>query len=284
MVNSIIDFNFDIKQFLSLIEGIESPAEKPGKSDYDATYRTESTRPQTVDAGIRELKDAGIDHAVTLGLDAETTWGGIIPSETVSRIRDDHPDFFLATGIGCDPHKGVPGLEQLVTDITRYDFELVYLNPWWSGITADHRKFYPVYSACSQHDVGVSIHSTMNLDQSAIMDYGHPKYLDQIAVDFPDLTIIARHPGYPWTEQLAAVAYRHDNVFIDMSSVHPAMWGPLKQRAETIISDRILFGTGAPFIPPTKALDWVESYLDWPSEVLEQYLHDNTVTLLKQLR
>lgn len=284
MVDSIIDFNFDIKQFIALIEGIDSPGQKPGKSDYDKTYRAESDRPQTVEEGIRELKAAGIDHAVSLGLDAETTWGGVIPSETVARIRDEHPEFFLATGIGCDPHKGVPGVEQLLTAVTKYNFQLVYLNPWWNAITADHRKFYPVYSACAQHNIGVSIHSTMNLDQSAVMEYGHPKYIDQVAVDFPELTIIARHPGYPWTEQLAAVAYRHDNVFIDMSSVHPAMWGSLSQRAETIIADRIVFGTGAPFIPPSKALGWVEDYLDWPTDVLEQFLHDNALSLLSQLR
>lgn len=36
-------------------------------------------------------------------------------------------------------------------------------------------------------------------------------YIDQIAIDFPELTIVGGHIGYPWTEEMIAVARKHEN-------------------------------------------------------------------------
>src|SRR5947209_1137952 len=50
------------------------------------------------------------------------------------------------------------------------------------------------------------------------MDTGRPLYVDRVAVDFPELRIVAGHIGWPWTEEMIAIAQKHPNVWIDTSA------------------------------------------------------------------
>ena len=47
---------------------------------------------------------------------------------------------------------------------------------------------------------------------------GQPLYIDDVALDFPDLTIVCGHVGSPWVEEMIHVAWKHDNVYIDTSA------------------------------------------------------------------
>ena len=86
-------------------------------------------------------------------------------------------------------------------------------------------------------------------------EVGRPIYLDQVAIDFPDLTIVAGHIGYPWTTEMIAVADKHPNVYIDTSAYaahrYPAeLVDYLKGRGR----HKVMFGTNYPMMTPARAL------------------------------
>jgi predicted TIM-barrel fold metal-dependent hydrolase len=90
-------------------------------------------------------------------------------------------------------------------------------------------------------------------------EVGRPIYLDQVALDFPELVIVAGHIGYPWTDEAIAVATKHENLYIDTSAYtvkrYPAS---LVEYMRGSGRTKILFGTNYPMIMPAKALDGLD--------------------------
>jgi len=82
------------------------------------------------------------------------------------------------------------------------------------------------------------------------MEVERPLYLDIVAQDFPELKMIAGHGGWPWVNELVAVAWRNPNIYIDIASYLPKYigmqgtgWEPLIKFGNTVLQDRILFGS-----------------------------------------
>ena len=96
-------------------------------------------------------------------------------------------------------------------------FKAIRVLPWLWEVPPTDRRFYPVYAACIEERVPfcTQIGHTGPLMPSEV---GRPIYLDQVALDFPELIIVAGHIGYPWTGEAIAVATKHPNVFIDTSA------------------------------------------------------------------
>ncbi len=136
------------------------------------------------------------------------------------------------------------------------------------------RLFYPVYAACC--DLGVpfctQIGHTGPLMPSEV---GRPIYLDRVALDFPELVIVAGHIGYPWTDEAVAVATKHANVYIDTSAWtvrrYPA---PLVDWLRANGARKVLFGSNYPMIAPAKALEGLDD-LDLSPETRALFLGGN---------
>jgi len=126
-----------------------------------------------------------------------------------------------------------------------------------------------VYSACCELSVPfcTQIGHTGPLMPSEV---GRPIYLDQVALDFPELTIVAGHIGYPWTDEAVAVATKHVNVHIDTSAY------TVKRYPRALVEfmrghgrTKVLFGTNYPMIIPAKALEGLDGLaLDEDSKAL----------------
>lgn len=106
-------------------------------------------------------------------------------------------------------------------------------------------------------------------------EVGRPIYLDQVALDFPELVIVAGHIGYPWTDEAIAVATKHPNVYIDTSAYTadrypPALVDYLKHHGRK----KVLFGSNYPMITPAKALAGIDT-LALPPEVQADFLDGN---------
>ena len=84
-----------------------------------------------------------------------------------------------------------------------------------------------------------------------IDETGRPiPYIDQVALDFPDLMIVCGHIGYPWTEEMIAVARKHENVYIDTSAYTAKRYPPelvdyMKSKSGR---QKVMFGTNYPMI------------------------------------
>jgi predicted TIM-barrel fold metal-dependent hydrolase len=92
--------------------------------------------------------------------------------------------------------------------------------------------------------------------------YTQPLLLDDVAADFPNLTIIGAHPSWPWQDEMLAVARHKSNVFIDLSGWAPKYFPPaLVQQASTLLQDKCLFGTDFPLIPTER---WLTEFAALP--------------------
>ena len=138
--------------------------------------------------------------------------------------------------------------------VEQLGFKGIRVLPWlWEAPPTD-RRFYPVYVACCELGIPfcTQIGHTGPLMPS---EFGRPMLLDRVALDFPELTIVGGHIGYPWTDEAVAVATKHENVYIDTSAYTVRRYPPqLVEFLRTNGQRKVLFGTNYPMIPPAKAL------------------------------
>ena len=109
----------------------------------------------------------------------------------------------------------------------------------------------------------------------------NPMLLDDVAADFPDLTIIMAHPSFPWQDEALAVATHKPNVYIDLSGWSPKYFPPqLVRYANSLLQDKVLFGSDYPLITPDRWLSDFEK-LEIKPQVRPKILKDNAVRVLK---
>lgn len=155
-------------------------------------------------------------------------------------------------------------------------------SPW--GILPNDRWFYPVYAKCVEYDLPVFTYvgAPGPLWPMAPND---PSHLDDVALAFPELKLVAHHIGDPWTEMAVRLAARHDNVYICTSA-----WSP-KAYPEALIRflrgkwhgvrgcDKVLFASDFPLLDLHRVVrDAREMQLD--PEQLKQFLYGNAHSLL----
>lgn len=133
----------------------------------------------------------------------------------------------------------------------------------------------------------VILHASMNLSLEVTMEYSHPKYIDQVATDFPELKIVATHGGWPWVNEMVAVAWRRPNVYLDTAAQRPKYiglpdtgWAPFVHFGNSLLQDRILFASRWPLLPFRQTIEELRE-LPLKPEVLEKWLWKNAATLLK---
>lgn len=203
-----------------------------------------------------EFTIAAMDEGdVSLGLTA--AWygpaGDLISNDDVAGFVEAEPDRLRGLA-GADLRKPMDAVRELRRRIDE-GFVGLRLVPWLWELPPTDRRYYPLYAACCELDVPfcTQVGHTGPLRPS---ETGRPiPYIDQVAIDFPELRIVCGHIGYPWTTEMIAVADKHPNVFIDTSAYstnrYPAeLVDYMKSRGR----DKVLFGTNYPMITPARAL------------------------------
>lgn len=208
-----------------------------------------------------------------------SAWRGphadLISNDEVAGWVAEHPDRFagLATVDLAWPMDAVRELRRCVTEL---GFRGLRVVPWLWELAPTDRRYYPLYAACVELGVPfcTQVGHTGPLRPS---ETGRPiPYIDQIALDFPELTIVCGHVGYPWTEEMIAVARKHPNVYIDTSAYTSAR---LPQELTAFLgthtgSRKVLFGTNYPMISHDHALADLDS-LGLDADTRQLYLHGN---------
>ncbi|CAF0850596.1 unnamed protein product [Adineta steineri] len=164
--------------------------------------------------------------------------------------------------------------------IEKYNFKAIRVLPWLFQVPPTDRRFYPVYAACCELNVPfcTQIGHTGPLMPSEV---GRPIYLDQVALDFPDLTIVAGHIGYPWTDEAIAVATKHPNVYIDTSAYTIQRYPhALIEYMRNYGSKKVLFGSNYPMIDPVKALDGLDN-LKLDEKTRSLFLSQNAIRVFR---
>ena len=171
---------------------------------------------------IARLDEAGIERTLITGFDEWTSaHETFIPNELVAGLAERHPDRFipfagvdLLRGDGC-------GAGARASSSGDRGFRGLSLRPFMIGLPADDRRYYPLYAKCVELDVPLSIHTSANWTTVASNDLGHPRHLDVVAADFPDLKIIMSHAGYPWVLEAVLLAWKYPNVYLELAAHRP---------------------------------------------------------------
>lgn len=161
------------------------------------------------------------------------------------------------SGVGSvDIRRPMVAVREIRRCVNELGFKAIRVLPWLWETPPTDRRFYPVYAECCELGVPfcTQIGHTGPLMPSEV---GRPiPYIDQVAIDFPELVIVGGHIGYPWTEEAIAVATKHENVYIDTSAY------TYKRYPEALIRymatngrKKVMFGSNWPMIAPQKALD-----------------------------
>ena len=281
MPKQIIDFRFrpNVPEFLGAFVPPHGPI-RPFK-DYIAHYRMESRlEPANLDDIVENLKSLGVSKVVTMAGDIETRWGRKTTNEFVAGLVDRYPDFFIGFA-GIDPYKGADGIAELRHALSDLGLRGVDHPPFLNDLYASDERCFPIYEVCVEFDVPVQIHTSFSFDPGVKMDLGHPRYIDEVAVRFPDLKIVCNHSGYPWVREMMAVAWRHPNVYIEISGAYPKYLDPELVRFinTPILSDKTLYGSSFFFLDYERCLKEINE-IGLHDDVLEKITHTNASRLL----
>ena len=225
--------------------------------------------------------------AVLFAWDAETASGlPPVTNDFIAGCVARHPDAFLGFA-SVDPWKGEAAVAEVARAVTELGLRGVKLHPSAQGFEPNDRRHYPLWDAIAGLGVPALFHTgTTGLGAGLPGGGGiklrlsNPMLLDDLAADFPALTVVGAHPSWPWQDEMLAVAQHKTNVWIDLSGWSPKRWSPELTRAVLgPLQDRALFGTDYPFITFGK---WLDAFLTHrPSdEVVEKVLVGNARRLL----
>ena len=161
-------------------------------------------------------------------------------------------------------------------------------HPTFQGFYPNDRMAYDLYEAIADegaialfHTGQTGVGSGMRGGMGMRLKYSNPMYLDDVAVDFPDMPIILAHPSFPWQEEALAVAQHKPNVYIDLSGWSPKYFPPIfVHYANTILKKKMLFGSDWPAITPDRWLADFEQ-AGFRDEVRPLILKENAKRLLK---
>ena len=206
--------------------------------------------------------------------------GPLIPNETIDAMVQRFPDRFY--GIASVPiNRPVEAVDILDHYVTHQGFKGLRIVQWLWNLPPTHAYYYPLFTRCVQLDIPVCLQvgHTGPLMPSEV---GRPiPYIDQVAIDFPKLKIVCGHIGYPWTNEMIAVATKHKNVYIDTSAYTTKRY-PLElvQFMKAHGRKKVLFGTNYPMISPGKCLENLAD-LQLPQDVSENFLYKNAERVFK---
>lgn len=262
----------------------------PGSwSAYSEVYKNRGYHPNedTPWSDLTGQMDASnVRLGVLIAEDNETVSGKKVPNEDVSEFVRIFPGRFIGFA-GADPHKGMKGVRELEAAVRDGGLGGLSLWPCFSGLGASDRKFYPLYAKCVELDVPVTIHSSQHFAKTAPAEAGHPREIDQVAMDFPELRIIASHAGYPWVGDMMTVLWRHPNVVVDVASMRPKYlgmpgtgWERLIHFGNSLFQDRILFASGYPALQITECVEEV-NLLPLKPAVLEKWFWKNALKFFR---
>lgn len=172
----------------------------------------------------------------------------ITSNERVAEFIRDYPRRFVGVA-GVDLARPVEAVRQLDRAVKEFGFKALRVVPWLWKLPPNDKLYYPLYVKCIELGIPfcTQVGHTGPLMPS---ETGRPiPYIDEVALTFPELVIVGGHIGYPWTDEMIAVAWKHENVYIDTSAYLPRYYPPqLLHYMNTYGQDKVLFGTNYPML------------------------------------
>jgi uncharacterized protein len=239
----------------------------------------------------RTIEQVAEDYAsrdllgVVLDWDDETVTGrGWMGNDWLAGLSDRFPGVLMGFG-SVDPHK--PDAVAEVDRCASLGLKGLKFHPTMQAFHPADEAFYPIWERAQAHGMRALFHTgTCGIGAGTPgasglkIRYSHPAFLDAVGADFPGLTLIAAHFGWPWSMECLALAMHKSNVFIELSGWAPAYLPPeVKREIGKRLQRQTLFGSDYPFI----SLDrWFSEFdeLGLSDDAKRAILHDNAARLL----
>jgi predicted TIM-barrel fold metal-dependent hydrolase len=210
-----------------------------------------------------------------------------ITNEEIAELAAKHADVAIPFA-SVNPHRGAPGVALAKKLIREYGVKGFKFHPSVQEFSPNDRMAYPLYEVIAEAKLPALFHTGQTGVGAGTpggggirLKYSNPMLLDDVAADFPAMPIVLAHPSFPWQEEALSVATHKPQVYIDLSGWSPKYFPPiLVQYANTLLKDKILFGSDYPALHPER---WIEEFDKLPikPEVRPLIMKGNAAKLLK---
>lgn len=265
-----------------------------GQTGFDANFMAQVRMPDAMRGGVgrddylRMMDAAGIEHSLLIAVragDRRMKSSFEIPYAQVAAWVATAPDRFSGLA-GVDPTRGLAQLAELRHAVEDLGFVGAHAYPHWFSLPPDAARWYPIYATCAELGVPLMMQVGQNLiyqKEVRLPSVARPILLDQVAIDFPELNLIGIHVGTPWADEMIAMAWKHERVFIGIDAYAPRhLPASLVRYIDSYGSHKVLFGTDWPVIAPGRAVDEVAA-LGLRPESRDRLLRGNALTVFPKL-
>ena len=252
-----------------------------------ASYWNRTWTAKEEDEVVAEFTAAGVE-AVLVALDLETTIATPpCSNDYVAGMWKRHPDRIIQAWAAVDPFKGEVAIREAKHAIEDLGMLGFHFHPIMGHFAANDARLYPLWETIAglkapvMIDVGTTgMGAGLPGGMGARIRHSHPLTLDDLASDFPDLTIVAAHPGWPWGEEMTAVALHKGNVYWELSGWAPKYFPEsLKRDVRGRLKDKIMFGSDYPSLPYERIFrEWDE--LGYTPDIMDKVFHQNAEDIL----
>ena len=245
-----------------------------------------SSRRPTMDETIAFYREKKIGF-VNFTVDAESQMGRArITNEEIADAAAENSDIMIAFG-SIDPHKGKMGGREARRLVEQHGVKGFKFHPTVQGFEPADQMAWPIYEVINEYKLPAIFHSGhsgigsgMRCGGGLRLQNSNPMLLEDVAIAFPDMQIVMAHPSFPWQDEALSVATHKPNVWIDLSGWSPKYFPKqLVQYANTLLKDRVLFGSDYPLITPER---WMKDFEEagFKPEVMPGILKGNAMRLL----
>ncbi|MBL8167025.1 MAG: amidohydrolase [Acidobacteria bacterium] len=227
---------------------------------------------------VESMDRAGIQKLMLSAWHRPGQW--VYHNDLVAEMVQQYPDRFVGVA-AVNLEKPVEAVRELERAVKELGFKALRVIPWLWNRPPNDKFYFPLYVKCIELDIPfcTQVGHTGPLMPS---EPGRPvPYLDEVALVFPELKIVGGHIGYPWTDEMIGLAWKHENVFIDTSAYLPRYYPPqLLHYLKTYGQDKVLFGTNFPQLSLEKCTAQVKE-LNLPLDIQAKFLAGNAKRIFK---
>jgi predicted TIM-barrel fold metal-dependent hydrolase len=297
-MSHVIDMEMNVPNFLRSPHSVEIDHGRPGTpfseslprpagygfENYEHVFRgsDRAAKPDEDDGGmerlIADMDRAGIAVGYLVGA----------RNSDLGRIKRQRPDRFICFAT-LNPMDGMRAVRELERLVKEDGVDGLRVNALYNCVSADDRRYYPLYAKCAELGVPVRIYTSMNYANDRPYDLGHPKHLDNVAIDFPELRIIAGLGGWPWVNDMIGLLRRHPNLYCDTAAHRPRYlaqkgsgWEQFLQFGNTLLQDKIMVGLSR-YLFATSFEELIAEYRSLPLKgtVVEKWLYGNAARFFR---
>jgi len=241
-------------------------------------YQDRFTEKIDSDGVIEYLSLEGVEKAACLA-EYNQVSTGVVTNEFVNAFCRGHEELIPIASINFRASESL--LNQAITAIDELGMKGFKLQPSYAHYYPHDPKLYQVYALAQERGLPVMFHTGTSIFTGTRVKYADPLFLDDVACDFPELTILLEHGGRPfWYDRVAWMMLRHKNVHVGVAGI-PAkhLYDNFKHIEK--YSDRFVFGSDWPGIPDIHIM--AEKLMDLPisREVKEKMFYHNAARILR---